>query len=82
MTKAKQKKKTRNEVHVVPTVDGWAIKLADATFPEATFDLKSSAMWFGRDLAKQLKAELFEHTRSGKITRRDSYGGDPKRRKG
>jgi hypothetical protein len=46
------------------------------------FRLKQQAVLRGREIARKHKLEHFIHRKDGAITERNSYGGDPKRRRG
>jgi len=66
-------------VHVVysKTNDEWQNKVEGRTSPLNTRATKAEALEAGRQVAKQLHAELIIHNKDGKISDSDSYGNDP-----
>lgn len=67
----------RQEYHVVPRGDRWAVKRDNASRASGLFDNKQDAINAGRDLSKGLGAELVIHGRNGQIQNSNSYGNDP-----
>lgn len=63
--------------HVIPHSDGWAVKTAGASRDTKIFSKQSQAIKFAKDIAKNKEAELFIHSREGKIRERNTYGKDP-----
>ncbi len=69
----------RQEYHVVPHGGQWAVKRDNASRASGLFDNKQDAINAGRELSKELGAELVIHGRNGRIQDSDSYGNDPRR---
>jgi len=68
----------RKTQHVVPNPSGgWSVKKGGAQKATKTFITKKEAEYFGRELAKNQKAELVVHKKDGKIQNPNSYGRDP-----
>ncbi|WP_228235695.1 DUF2188 domain-containing protein [Allomuricauda sp. M10] len=65
--------------HVVPSSEkgGWAVKKSGSTRVSKSFDRKSDAVKYGRELSKKEKTELYIHKKDGRIQDRNSYGRDP-----
>ena len=70
------------EVFVGPKGNNWQVKVAKSSRASRLFKLKADAMKFGRSLAMKYKGELFEQDKQGHIINRNSYGNDPRNRKG
>lgn len=73
---------TNPPVHTVPHGKGWANKREGASKVSKVFSTKAEAVKAGRETARREKAEHVIHTADGKIGERNSYGSDPRRRKG
>jgi hypothetical protein len=71
----------RNEVHTVKTDTGWANKLPGGKVL-SNHRKKETAEKAGRRQAKARKAEHVIHKADGTIGEKNSYGRDPRRRKG
>lgn len=70
-------------IHVVPSeAGGWAVKTEGSTRARSTHDTQKDAINAGRQAAQKAKTELLIHGRDGRIRDRDSYGNDPRSRKG
>lgn len=70
------KKQTSNNQHVLPRDDGWAVKRAGASRDTKVFDRQLDAIDHAKDIAKNKGAELFIHSRDGRIRGRNTYGKD------
>lgn len=71
---------TRGAVHTVPSGSGWANRVNGRTVSEHR--KKEPAEAAGRREAIQRDTEHVIHNTGGEIGRRNSYGNDPKDRKG
>ena len=80
--KAKAKAKASPPVHTVPHDKGWANKRAGSERVSKVFSTKAAARKAGRETARRAKTEHIIHTADGKIGERNSYGTDPRGRKG
>jgi len=80
--KAKAKPKATPPVHTVPHDKGWANKRAGSERVSKVFGTKAEAVNAGRETARRAKTEHIIHTADGKIGERNSYGTDPRDRKG
>lgn len=69
-------------VHTVPHEDGWANRREGATRVSKVFKTKAEAQSAGRKTAMREKVEHLVANRDGQVAERNSYGGDPARRKG
>jgi len=68
----------RNTQHVVPNSEGtWSVKKGGAVKATKNFANKAEAEAFGRQVAKNQKAELVIHKKDGTIQNANSYGKDP-----
>ena len=65
------------KVHVVPTEDGFGVKISGNSRNSKNFETKNDAIDYGRDKAKEMKTELIIQNRDGKISNTNSYGNDP-----
>ena len=74
-------KKKRSQ-HVVPSRGRWSVRTAGASKASKTFDKQADAIKMAKSKAKKSGSELYIHGRDGKIRERNSYGSDPRRRKG
>ena len=71
-------KKARNSnQHVLPRSDGWAVKKAGASKDTRVFSKQSDAIGYARSVARNNSAEMFIHSRDGRIRERNTYGADP-----
>ena len=66
----------RNQ-HVVPHVDGWAVRGEGAERASGVFDTKAEATAAGRSIARNQGTELVVHGRDGRIQSKDSHGHNP-----
>jgi hypothetical protein len=72
-------------VHVVPHAKGdrqWAVRREGATRASSLHATKEDAVRAATVTAKRERTELEVHTQDGKIAERNSYGHDPRDRKG
>jgi Uncharacterized protein conserved in bacteria (DUF2188) len=65
-----------NDVHVVPSDGGWAVKVEGRGRAE-NFSTQNEAIQAGRRIARSNRSEHIIHGRDGRIRQRDSYGRDP-----
>lgn len=64
--------------HVVKdSKGGWAVKKGGGEKASRHFDTQQDAIDWGRQVAKNQKAEFYIHGKDGKIRSKDSYGNDP-----
>jgi hypothetical protein len=69
---------TKKSQHVVrSTSGGWDVKKGGASRASKHFDTQQEAINYGREVAKNQKAEFYVHGRDGRIREKDSYGKDP-----
>lgn len=69
---------SRNSYHVVPVQDGgWSVKRGGAARASKTFEVKTEAVSFGRQLSLNQNSELVIHRKDGTIQNANSYGDDP-----
>lgn len=69
-------------VHTVPHEKGWANIREGAERASKIFETKAEAQKAGRDTARNENTEHFIHNKNGDIGQRNSYGNDPRHRKG
>jgi len=69
-------------LHVVPRNGKWAVRKAGAKKASRVYNTQKEAIRAATKAAKQEKTELYIHGRDGRIRERNSYGSDPKKRKG
>ncbi len=68
----------KNTHHVVPNPDGgWNIKKGGAERSSGHFDNKQDAVESARQISRNQRSELYIHNRDGRISQKDSHGGDP-----
>ena len=63
--------------HVVPHGDQWAVKAEGNPDVTQVFATQSAAITFGREQAIKHLSELFIHNQQGQIRERNTYGKDP-----
>ncbi|WP_058314709.1 DUF2188 domain-containing protein [Cognatishimia activa] len=68
--------------HVVPNGNKWSVRKAGSSRASGTYETQKEAIAAGKKIAKSQGAELYIHRPDGRIRDRNSYGNDPKRRKG
>lgn len=64
-------------IHVAPDGAQWLVQRESDDDPLDTFLSEDHAINFGRDQARNERAELVVHDRDGRIRDRHSYGNDP-----
>ncbi len=74
---AVKRKTGRMYLHVVPRVDGWAVRTEGHSRATSTHSSQREAIEAARKLAKDTATELVIHGRDGRIRERDSYASDP-----
>ena len=65
-----------SDVHVVPSGDGWALKVDGQQ--RDTFTTQEEATRQGRQLAEEENGELVIHGEGGEIREKASHGADPR----
>jgi hypothetical protein len=73
---------TKNTIHTVPSDDGWANRRAGSERVSGHFDTQAEAIEAARRTAERERLEHVIHGQDGQIRDRNSYGNDPRRRKG
>lgn len=73
---------SKEDVHVVPENNQWAIKVEKENQPKKTAKTQKDAIKLGRELAKSSRSELIIHGRDGRIKEKNTYGKDPRKIKG
>jgi len=73
---------SKGDVHTLPHKGGWANKIEGSSRVANTALTKAEAQAKGREMAIKRKAEHLIHNKDGTIGQRNSYGPDPRRRKG
>ncbi len=72
----------KKPVHVTPRDDGWAVLREGNQRASSVHSTQKEAEKAGREAARKDQTELILHNRQGEIRKRDSYGTDPRSRKG
>ncbi len=72
----------KNNVHVTPQGNKWAVKREGSQRVSSLHDTQKEAEKKGRQAARNDKAEFYLHNKQGRIRERDSYGNDPHPPKG
>lgn len=67
----------RQNQHVVPRDDGWAVRRAGSSRDTKRFETQEAAIRKARRIARNQGAELLVHGRDGRIRERSSFGDDP-----
>lgn len=70
------------QVFVSPEGDDWKVKVVGNQKASAVLDTKLDAVERGKEIAKNLHAELLVQNLDGTIGWRNSYGHDPRKSKG
>ncbi len=74
---------SNNSQHVLSNVKGgWDVKKSGADRASKHFDTQDEAIQWAKTVAKNQKAELYVHSKDGKIREKNSYGNDPHPPKG
>ena len=68
---------TKNNQHVVPHGDDWAVKGAGNSKATSVHSTQQEAIDRGRSIAQNQKSELLIHGENGRIREKNSYGNDP-----
>jgi Uncharacterized protein conserved in bacteria (DUF2188) len=72
----------KKPVHVTPREDGWAVIREGNQRASSVHPSQKEAEKVGRQAARKDQTEFLLHNRQGAIRQRDSYGSDPRSRKG
>lgn len=64
-------------LHVVPRVDGWAVRAEGRSRPTSIHKSQREAIEAARKLAKEAATQLVIHGRDGRIRERDSFRPNP-----
>ena len=67
---------SQNAQHVVPNGKTWSVRKVGALRASAVFKTRAEAVERARQIAINLKTELFIHGQDGRIQKRNSYGND------
>ena len=67
----------KNEQHVVPHPDGWAVKIAGKARATSVHPTQQEAVAKARAIARAGGGELLIHGRDGAIRDRRNFGKDP-----
>jgi Uncharacterized protein conserved in bacteria (DUF2188) len=73
---------SKGDVHTLPHKGGWANKIEGSSRVANTAARMAEAQAKGRAMAIRRKVEHLIHNKDGTIGQRNSYGSDPRRRKG
>jgi hypothetical protein len=73
---------TRLVIHTVPSKSGWRNEREGADRALSSHATKAEAVQAGREQAGRDEAEPVIHNKDGAIAQRNSYGHDPRSRKG
>ncbi|MGE0095131.1 MAG: DUF2188 domain-containing protein [Alphaproteobacteria bacterium] len=68
---------SKKNQHVVPHVEGWAVKSEGSQRASSLHRTQQQAIEQAREVAQNQKSELFVHGKDGRIRERDSFGNDP-----
>lgn len=69
-------------IHTVPDGDGWSNRREGSDRVSGRFDTQAEAIDAARGTARREHLEHIIHGQHGQIRDRNSYGNDPRRRKG
>lgn len=73
----------KKNVHVVPNPKGgWDVKRPHAKRASRHTETQQEAIDTGREMAMNSSSELNIHNKKGRIREKNSYGNDPRDRKG
>jgi Uncharacterized protein conserved in bacteria (DUF2188) len=73
---------SKGDVHTLPHNGDWANKIEGSRRVANTAAKKAEAQAKGRQMALRRKVEHLIHNKGGAIGQRNSYGRDPRKRKG
>lgn len=68
---------SKKNQHVVPHVDGWAVKGAGNQKATSVHQTQREAIETARDIARNQRSEMLIHGENGRIRERNTYGDDP-----
>ena len=68
--------------HIVPVDGKWGVRGEGNSKCTVITNTQSEAIDRGRGIAQNQQSELFIHRENGQIRERNSYGNDPRSRKG
>jgi hypothetical protein len=68
---------SKENVHVVPSGNGWAVKQEGRSTPLSNHRTQGAAENAARPVARRNESELVVHRPNGQIRDKDSYGNDP-----
>ena len=68
---------SKENIHVVPRDDRWAVVREGAERDSSHHDTQADATEAARQIAQREGVELFIHRPNGRIRDRDTYGHDP-----
>jgi hypothetical protein len=68
---------SKKNQHVVPHVDGWAVKGAGNQKATSVHQTQREAIETARDIARSQRSEMLIHGENGRIRERNTYGDDP-----
>jgi len=74
--KTNHKAMAKKQVHVVPHLEGWAVKTSGSDKAFKVVDTQSQAIKIGKEVAKNNATELLIHGTNGKIREKNTYGPD------
>ena len=63
--------------HVVPHVNGWAVKGAGNQRATEVFSTQTDAIRSARQIAQNQGSEMLVHGKNGQVREKSSYGSDP-----
>ena len=72
----------KKQVWVTKRDNGWAVITSGSQKAVKVFRTQEEAKNYGQQLGKKHDTEFYLQDRHGKIRERDSYGNDPRSRKG
>ena len=72
----------RRPIHPVPTAKGWGNRREGSSRVSKHYRTKAEAQAAGRNAARSSKVEHVIHKKDGTIGEKNSYGSDPRSRKG
>jgi len=76
--KSRKVKENGENLHVVPRIEGWAVRSEGRTRPASIHSSQREAIDAARKLARRTAAnQLVIHGRDGRIKERDSFSIDP-----
>lgn len=76
-TAVKNRKTNSENLHVVPRIEGWAVRSEGSSRATSVHSSQREAIDAARKLAKKTATQLVIHGRDGRIRQRDSYASDP-----